>query len=175
MLQVEGVNFQGVFCDGSVEFLNYSCFRSGRSSIGGKGIFRLLTNFTCTNCVRQNNQIKMRCWFSLKYCVKSLIFNFWRYSRAFFFGFQVFFMHFYRAWLNLAIFAWSNRWQSHNSILILFDQDFCIAFWSHLSRGTTIAPLSCQTNIILFHLKVIFFFFLEKLVKNVFYLNLKKD
>ena len=57
--QVEGANFQGVFCDGSVEFLNYSCFRSGRSSIGGKGIFRLLTNFTCTNCVRQNNQIKM--------------------------------------------------------------------------------------------------------------------
>ena len=57
--QVEGANFQGVFCDGSVEFLNNSCFRSGRSSIGGKGIFRLLTNFTCTNCVRQNNQIKM--------------------------------------------------------------------------------------------------------------------
>ena len=74
--EVEGANFQGVFCDGSVEFLNYSCFRSGRSSIGGKGIFRLLTNFTCTNCVRQNNQIKMCCWFSLKYCVKSLIFNF---------------------------------------------------------------------------------------------------
>ena len=55
--QVEGANFQGVFCDGSVEFNNNSCWRS---SIGGKGIFRLiLTNFTCTNCVRQNNQIKM--------------------------------------------------------------------------------------------------------------------
>ena len=157
MLQVEGVNFQGVFCDGSVEFLNYSCFRSGRSSIGGKGIFRLLTNFTCTNCVRQNNQIKMRCWFPWN-IVSKVLFLFFEEILEPFFGFQVIFLHFYRAWLNLAMFAWSNRWQSHNSILILFDQDFCIAFWSHLSRGTTIAALSYQTNIILFHLKVIFFF-----------------